>query len=112
MYIHISSPQSLSIILYIPFRSSCDEGQNWSTYTFTNASISQRIYVVRMFTEYGEESHHATIFGYRPDATYTNFEWLVIDLDFTVLNISNCNASDYYQWRPTDEVSQCSISTY
>ncbi|XP_011403900.1 PREDICTED: VPS10 domain-containing receptor SorCS1-like [Amphimedon queenslandica] len=84
-------------------QSSCDEGQNWSTYTFTNASVSQRIYVVRMFTEYGEESQHATVFGYRPDATYANFEWLVIDLDFTVLNISNCNASDYYQWRPTDE---------
>lgn len=86
------------------FRSSCNEGKNWTTYTFTNSSISQRIYVVRMFTEYGEESQHATVFGYRPGDNQATFEWLVIDLDFTVLNIRNCTASDYYQWRPTDEV--------
>ena len=60
---------------------------------------------MRMFTEYGEESHHATIFGYKPGANYYNFEWLVIDLNFTVLGIRECNSSDYYQWRPTDEVS-------
>lgn len=60
-----------------------------------------------MYTEYGEESQHVTIFGYYPTVSYSTFEWLVIDLDFTTLNLSQCNASDYYQWDPTDEVCCC-----
>ena len=83
-------------------RSSCDEGYHWENYTFTNNS--EKINVVRMLTEYGEAAQHATIFGYYPGATSATFEWLVIDLDFTTLNLSHCQQSDYYLWKPTDEV--------
>ena len=55
-----------------------------------------------MLTERGEKAQHATVFGYHP-YTYP-FEWLVIDLDFATLNLSECSASDYYAWQPTDEV--------
>ena len=86
-------------------RSSCDEGYHWENYTFTNNS--EKINVVRMLTEYGEAAQHATIFGYYPGATSATFEWLVIDLDFTTLNLSQCQQNDYYLWKPTDEVCIC-----
>ena len=35
-------------------------------------------------------------------------EWILVDLDFSQLNISMCNASQYATWVPTDEV--CSVS--
>ena len=85
-------------------RWSCDEGYHWKNYTFTNGTANE-INVVRMFTEYGEESQHATIFGYHSLNNWNDFRWLVIDLDFTVLNISKCGQNDYYKWSPTDEVS-------
>ena len=88
---------------YTP-RSSCDEGHTWASYEFNSG---HSIYVVAMYTEYGEESQHVTIFGYYPGVSYSTFEWLVIDLDFTTFNLSQCNASDYYQWDPTDEVCCC-----
>ena len=31
-------------------------------------------------------------------------EWLLVDLDFSMLNISLCNDSQYTTWVPTDEV--------
>ena len=31
-------------------------------------------------------------------------EWLLVDLDFSLLNISLCNDSQYTTWVPTDEV--------
>ena len=31
-------------------------------------------------------------------------EWILVDLDFSQLNISMCNASQYTTWVPTDEV--------
>lgn len=65
-----------------------------------------------MYTEYGEESQHVTVFGYYPGVSYSTFEWLVIDLDFTTLNLRQCNASDYYQWDPTDEVCCCHIHPF
>lgn len=57
-----------------------------------------------MYTERGEASHHATIFAYYSPATLATFEWLVIDLNFTTLNLSQCANEDYYLWKPTDEV--------
>ena len=63
----------------------------------------ERIYVVRMLTERGEKAQHATIFGF----TGYPFEWLVIDLDFETLELDQCNDTDYYLWRPTDEASTC-----
>ena len=60
-----------------------------------------------MLTEYGEAAQHATIFGYYPGVSLATFEWLVIDLDFTTLNLSQCQQNDYYLWKPTDEVCIC-----
>ena len=57
-----------------------------------------------MFTERGEASQHATIFAYHPQATFSTFQWLVIDLNFTTLELEQCNHDDYYLWKPTDEV--------
>ena len=83
-------------------RISCDEGYNWLNYTFTN--YTSKVRVVAMFTERGEASQHATIFAYNPGVNAQTFEWLVIDLDFTTLNLSQCSPDDYYLWKPTDEV--------
>ena len=57
-----------------------------------------------MLTERGEKAQRATVFGYHQGVSLGTFEWLVIDLDFTTLNLSECGPSDYYQWSPTDEV--------
>ena len=36
--------------------------------------------------------------------TFPFKEWLLVDLDFSMLNISLCNDSQYTTWVPTDEV--------
>ena len=106
-YIHVHTYTHTYMYTYI--RSSCDEGYHWENYTFTNNS--EKINVVRMLTEYGEAAQHVTIFGYYPGVSFATFEWLVIDLDFTTLNLSQCQQSDYYLWKPTDEVCMC-LSVY
>lgn len=98
------SPCLATLFISSHFRWSCDEGYHWKNYTITNNGSAEKIYVVQMFTEYGEESQHASVFGYHPLHSFSEFQWLVIDLDFTVLNLSNCSSNDYYQWSPTDEV--------
>ena len=50
------------IVDHVLYRFSCDEGLTWNTYKIFGDEIGEptRLYIVGMFTEYGERAVHAT----------------------------------------------------
>ena len=104
IYINYIKNMTVSSPHLISDRVSCDEGYTWLNYSFT--APTKKIRVVALFTEYGEESQYATIFGYYYPFKPSTFEWLIVDLNFTTLNLSQCTKDDYYIWKPTDEVHE------
>ena len=99
-------------------RYSCDEGMNWSDFTFASFSVV----VWGIITEPGETTTqlmsvtHITLtialyplnyihrlFGTRFRSSSSN--WIVFPINFTNIFLRTCEASDYSNWTVSDGVN-------
>ncbi|KAM9785638.1 sortilin 1b [Neosynchiropus ocellatus] len=79
---------------------STDEGQCWSTYTFT----TEAIYFTGLASEPGARSMNVSIWGYRDSLVSQN--WVSVTIDFRDLLTRDCVDSDYVPWLAhSDDIS-------
>lgn len=96
---HSTSP--ISVIKF-----STDEGQCWSTYTFSK----EPIYFTGLATEPGAKAMIVSVWGY--SQSYLSRKWVSYTIDFKDLVIRTCDEADYITWlahssNPNDPSDGC-----